>query len=469
MSETTSTTDDDETQRSTAADPADPAASADPTPVPGETGGKFGRYGGQYVPEALMPAIEELTDAYQRYVLENEDGFMDEFRRRLREFGGRPTPLQHAERLSERYDRDVYLKREDLLHGGAHKLNNALGQVLLAKYMGKDRVIAETGAGQHGTATAMAAAHLDMPCEVYMGERDINRQRPNVFRMTLNGATVTPVTAGRGTLKEAISETMRDWAGSVEDTHYVIGSVVGPHPFPAMVRDFQSVVSEEARRQAIETIGELPTDVVACAGGGSNTMGSFAAFLDDETVSLHAVEAGGADLSIDEEAGVAPNSASLYAGEEGVLHGARTKLLQDAHGQIVESHSVSAGLDYAGVGPELAHLVDEGRVIPVAVDDDHALEAFHLLSRTEGIIPALESAHAIAYLEAGTDTEAGTDSEAAGDDGGEPDAAADDSLGETVVVTVSGRGDKDLESVIEETAARDIDGAPDMSAFTEGI
>ncbi|SDX99828.1 tryptophan synthase subunit beta [Halopenitus persicus] len=468
MSETTPNADRDETQRSTAVDPADPA---DPTPVPGETDGKFGRYGGQYVPEALMPAIEELTDAYQRYVLENEDGFMDEFRRRLREFGGRPTPLQHAERLSERYDRDVYLKREDLLHGGAHKLNNALGQVLLAKYMGKSRVIAETGAGQHGTATAMAAAHLDMPCEVYMGERDINRQRPNVFRMTLNGTTVTPVTAGRGTLKEAISETMRDWAGSVEDTHYVIGSVVGPHPFPAMVRDFQSVVSEEARRQALETIDELPTDVVACAGGGSNTMGSFAAFLEDESVSLHAVEAGGSDLSIDEAAGVAPNSASLYAGEEGVLHGARTKLLQDAHGQIVESHSVSSGLDYAGVGPELAHLADEGRIHPAAVDDDQALEAFHLLSRTEGIIPALESAHAIAYLEtvAGPENEGEADAESEVGSGSETAGQEADALGDAVVVTVSGRGDKDLESVIEETAARDIDGAPDMSAFTGGI
>ena len=437
----------------------------DPTPVSGDTDGSFGRYGGQYVPEALMPAIEELTDAYERYVRENEDGFMDELRRRLRDFGGRPTPLQHAERLSERYDRDVYLKREDLLHGGAHKLNNALGQVLLAKYMGKERIIAETGAGQHGTATAMAAAHLDMPCEIYMGERDINRQRPNVFRMTLNGTTVTPVTAGRGTLKEAISETMRDWAGSVEDTHYVIGSVVGPHPFPAMVRDFQSVVSEEARRQAIEATGGLPTDVVACAGGGSNTMGSFAAFLEDSEVALHAVEAGGASLEVDEDEGVAPHSASLYAGEEGVLHGARTRLLQDSHGQLVERHSVSSGLDYAGVGPQLAHLVDEKRVTPAAVDDEAALEAFHRLSRTEGIIPALESAHAIAYLEA----VAGGDGGDGEDDGADDADGEDDALGDTVVVTVSGRGDKDLESVIEETDRRDLDAGPDMSMFTGGL
>ena len=319
------------------------------------TDGKFGEYGGQYVPEALMPAIEELADAYERYVLDNEDGFIDEFRSRLADFGGRPTPLQYADQLSERYDTDIYLKREDLLHGGAHKLNNALGQVLLAKYMGKERIIAETGAGQHGTATAMAAAHLDMPCEIYMGETDIARQRPNVFRMKINGSEVVPVTVGRGTLKEAISETMREWATTVENTHYVIGSVVGPHPFPKMVRDFQAVISEEAREQAIEETGGLPTDVVACAGGGSNTMGTFAEFVPDEDVALHAVEAGGSSLQVDEEAGVAPNSATLSTGDEGVLHGARTKLLQDSDGQIMESHSVSAGLDYAGVGPELVH------------------------------------------------------------------------------------------------------------------
>jgi len=402
----------------------------------------FGDYGGQYVPESLMPAIEELTDAYERYVLDNEDGFMDEFRRRLRDFGGRPLPLQHAETLSERYDTTVYLKREDLLHGGAHKLNNALGQVLLAKYMGKERIIAETGAGQHGTATAMAAAHLDMPCEVYMGETDIRRQRPNVFRMKINGAEVTPVTTGRGTLKEAISETMRDWATTVETTHYVIGSVVGPAPFPAMVRDFQSVISEEAREQIQEREGRLPDGVLACAGGGSNTMGAFADFVPDEDVDLYAVEAGGSSLSVDEEEGVAPNSASLSTGGEGVLHGARTKLLQDSHGQIMESHSVSAGLDYAGVGPELAHLVDEGRVDAVNVDDDAALEAFHRLSQDEGIIPALESAHAFGYLE-----------------------EHHDDLGDLVIVNVSGRGDKDLETVLEETEKRDLDVAPDMSVL----
>ena len=410
------------------------------------TDGKFGDYGGQYVPEALMPAIGELDDAYQRYVLANEDGFMDEFRERLADFGGRPTPLQRADRLSERYDLDVYLKREDLLHGGAHKLNNALGQVLLAKYMGKDRIIAETGAGQHGTATAMAAAHLDMPCTIYMGERDINRQRPNVFRMKLNGSDVKPVTAGRGTLKEAISETMRDWAATVESTHYVIGSVVGPHPFPAMVRDFQAVISEEAREQAREKIDGLPDSVIACAGGGSNTMGTFANFVDDESVDLYAVEAGGSSLAVDEEAGVAPNSASLSTGDEGVLHGARTKLLQDTYGQIMESHSISSGLDYAGVGPELAYLVDTERVTPVTVDDDAALEGFHRLSQTEGIIPALETAHAFGYLEENYEELSGS-----------------------VILNVSGRGDKDLESAIEETDARDVPNAPDMSMFSEGI
>ena len=406
------------------------------------TDSKFGDYGGQYVPEALMPAIEELTDAYERYVLGNEDGFMDDFRERLRDFGGRPIPLQRADQLSARYGMDVYLKREDLLHGGAHKLNNALGQVLLAKYMGKERIIAETGAGQHGTATAMAAAHLDMPCEVYMGETDIGRQRPNVFRMRTNGAEVNPVTTGRGTLKEAISETMRDWATTVENTHYVIGSIVGPHPFPSMVRDFHAVISDEAREQLLDRTGELPDAVLACAGGGSNTMGMFHHFVDDDGVALYAVEAGGSSLSVDEEAGVAPNSASLSTGDEGVLHGARTKILQDTDGQIMESHSVSAGLDYAGVGPELAHLVDEGRVHPVNVDDDLALEAFHRLSQDEGIIPALETAHAFGYLE-----------------------EHHEELGESAVLNVSGRGDKDLETVIEETMERDLAIAPDMSIF----
>jgi tryptophan synthase beta chain len=290
----------------------------------------------------------------------------------------------------------------------------------------------------------MAAAHLDMPCEIYMGETDIARQRPNVFRMRTNGAEVNPVTTGRGTLKEAISETMRDWSRTVENTHYVIGSVVGPHPFPSMVRDFQAVISEEAREQMQAKTGDLPDSVLACAGGGSNTMGMFHHFVDDDSVDLYAVEAGGSSLSVDEDEGVAPNSASLSTGEEGVLHGARTKLLQDSDGQIMESHSVSAGLDYAGVGPELAYLVDENRVTPVNVDDDIALEAFHRLSQDEGIIPALETAHAFGYLE-----------------------EHHDELGESVIVNVSGRGDKDLETVIEETGNRELDNAPDMSIFRE--
>ncbi|MFC4549069.1 MULTISPECIES: tryptophan synthase subunit beta [Halorussus] len=423
---------------------------------------KFGDYGGQYVPEVLMPAIEELTDAYVRYVLDNEDGFMDEFRERLRDFGGRPTPLQRADALSDRYDREVYLKREDLVHGGAHKLNNALGQVLLAKYMGKERIVAETGAGQHGTATAMACAHLGIDCEIYMGRTDINRQRPNVFRMRIHDAEVNPVDVGSGTLKEAINETMRDWATNVEDTHYVIGSVVGPHPFPKMVRDFQAVISEEAREQIREKAGRLPDSVVACAGGGSNTMGAFHEFVGDEDVSLVAVEAGGSGLTIDEDAGLAPHSASLSSGEEGVLHGARTKLLQNRDGQILESHSVSAGLDYSGVGPELAYLADEGRVTPANVGDDAALEAFHRLSKLEGIIPALESSHALAYLEKVADDGAST--------GDAPSATSEvaEDLGDLVIVNVSGRGDKDLDTVIEESEKRDIDAAPAMEVFENG-
>jgi tryptophan synthase beta chain len=402
--------------------------------------GRFGDYGGQYVPEVLMPAVEELESAYERYVLDNEDGFMDEFRTRLRQFGGRPTPLHRADTLSEQFDVEVYLKREDLLHGGAHKLNNALGQVLLAQYMGKDRIIAETGAGQHGTAVAMACAHLDIDCEIYMGRTDIRRQRPNVFRMLTHDASVNPVDEGSGTLKEAINATMRDWATNVEDTHYVIGSVVGPHPFPSMVRDFQAVISEEAREQSIDLMDGLPGTVLACAGGGSNTMGSFQHFREDP-VDLVAVEAGGESLTIDSDAEHAPHSASISTGTDGVLHGAHTRLLQTDSGQIVESHSVSAGLDYAGVGPELAHMAAEGRIRPVSVDDDAALDAFHLLSRAEGIIPALESSHAVAAL-------------------GEYEFDG------PVLVTISGRGDKDLDTVIEESDRRGLDSAPDLEVFT---
>jgi tryptophan synthase beta chain len=390
---------------------------------------KFGKYGGQYVPEVLMPAISELTSAYENYVRKNQDGFMDDFFARLKDFGGRPTPLYKAERLSEKYGKEIYLKREDLVHGGAHKLNNALGQCLLAKYMGKERVIAETGAGQHGTATAMAASYLGLDCEIYMGKKDINRQRPNVFRMEISGAKVNPVERGSGTLKEAINETLRDWSKSVETTHYVIGSVVGPHPFPKMVRDFQSIISQEAREQIQEKVGRLPDSVVACVGGGSNAMGAFYNFLRDDQVNLIAVEAGGKGIEAKLEGKIAHHSASLTIGKEGVLHGARTKILQDEDGQIVESHSVSAGLDYAGVGPELAYLVDEGRVIPRTIGDKEAIEAFFLLSEMEGIIPALETSHAIGYLE----------------------NYVEGDLGEVVIVNLSGRGDKDVETVMEES------------------
>ena len=397
------------------------------------TDGKFGEYGGQYVPEVLMPAIEELEEAYDRYL--SDPGFVEDLETRLADYGGRPTPLYRASTTSERVGADVYLKREDLLHGGAHKLNNALGQALLADRMGKTRLVAETGAGQHGTATAMAAAALDLECEVYMGSKDVERQRPNVFRMRLMGAEVVPVEAGSGTLKDAINETLREWATHVEDTHYVIGSVVGPHPFPVLVRDLQAVIGREIREQAFEKEGRLPDSIVACAGGGSNTMGAFHDFVDDEDVGLYAVEAGGSSLELGEKA--APHSASLNVGDEGVLHGARTRLLQDEHGQILESHSLSAGLDYSGVGPELAHLVDSGRVEARTADDDEALEAFHTLSREEGIIPALESAHAVALLEK-------------------------EELGEFVVVNLSGRGDKDLDQVMAKESGV-VDAASDVA------
>lgn len=379
---------------------------------------RFGRFGGRFVPEALMVPLAELTDAYERFVRDNESGFMDDFRKRLGDFGGRPTPLTPAQTLSDRYGTEVLLKREDLLHGGAHKLNNALGQCLLTRYLGKDRVIAETGAGQHGTATAMAAAALDLECEIFMGETDIERQRQNVVRMELLGAEVVPVERGKGTLKEAINESLRDWATSVETTHYVVGSVVGPAPFPAMVRDFQAIISDELTDQ----LERLPSAVVACAGGGSNAMGAFHHFVEHDSVDLYAVEAGGDPHAT--KPGIAPHSASLSLGTDGVLHGARTRLLQDEHGQVLESHSVSAGLDYAGVGPELAHLVETGRVTTAAVDDNVALEAFERLPDAEGIIPALETAHAIGFLEV---------------------TSAD--VGDRVVVNVSGRGDKDLETV----------------------
>lgn len=384
---------------------------------------KFGKYGGQFVPEVLMPALTELESGYEKY--RKDRTFKQELDYYLAEFAGRPSPLYHAKNLSREYGVKIYLKREDLIHGGAHKLNNCLGQALLAKHMGKKRIIAETGAGQHGTACAMAGAVFGFETEIYMGAKDTQRQRMNVFRMELMGAKVVPVTSGSQTLKDAINEAMRDWVSNVSGTHYMIGSVVGPHPYPTMVRDFQSVIGREAKRQVIKKEGRLPDSVVACTGGGSNAMGIFHAFVKDD-VALFAVEAGGRGMET--TAKEALHSASLCRGGEGVLHGMRTKVLQDADGQILESSSIAAGLDYAGVGPELAYLADTGRITPCYSLDSEALLAFHDLCRHEGIIPALESSHALAYVKK---------------------AASSGELGELVVINVSGRGDKDLETVLK--------------------
>ncbi|MDR5708746.1 MAG: tryptophan synthase subunit beta [Armatimonadota bacterium] len=381
--------------------------------------GRFGPFGGRYVPETLIPALLELEAAYE--ALRQDPEFRRELEGLLREYCGRPTPLYFACRLSEHLGgARIYLKREDLLHTGAHKINNALGQALLAKRMGKHRVIAETGAGQHGVAVATAAAMLGLRCEVYMGREDVERQALNVYRMELLGARVIPVDSGTRTLKDAINEALRDWVTNVRTTFYVIGSVVGPHPYPRMVRDFQSVIGTEARQQILEREGRLPDAVVACVGGGSNAMGLFWAFLADESVRLVGVEAGGQGIQSGRHA------ASLVAGSPGVLHGAYTYVLQDEAGQVLGTHSVSAGLDYPGVGPEHAYLKETGRATYVAVTDEEALEAFHLLARTEGILPALEPAHALAYLRHLA-----------------PQLGRDG----VVVVGLSGRGDKDVEVV----------------------
>jgi tryptophan synthase beta chain len=388
---------------------------------------RFGPYGGRYVPETLMPALAELEEAWAQ--ARSDAGFRSELDLLLRDYAGRPTPLYAAERLSERSGSRVYLKREDLLHTGAHKINNALGQTLLAKRLGKGRVIAETGAGQHGVATATACALLGLDCVVYMGVEDMRRQRPNVERMELLGATVEPVESGARTLKEAVSAAIRDWVTNVETTHYVIGSAVGPAPYPQLVRDLQRVIGEEARAQLLEREGRLPDRVIACVGGGSNAIGTFKAFENDEQVELIGVEAGGEGL----ESG--RHGASLVAGRAGILHGAFSSVLQDGDGQILEAHSVSAGLDYPGVGPEHAHLRDLGRVRYESVTDEQALAAFHLLSRLEGIIPALEPAHAVAWLLNNPGLRSG--------------AKTGSSEGAITVLTLSGRGDKDLEQVLE--------------------
>ncbi|MGD8514976.1 MAG: tryptophan synthase subunit beta [Granulosicoccaceae bacterium] len=385
--------------------------------------GHFGPYGGRFVSETLMAAIDELTAAYEKYL--QDPDFLAEFERDLHDYVGRPSPLYHAERWSrELGGAQIYLKREDLNHTGAHKVNNTIGQALLAKRMGKKRVIAETGAGQHGVASATVAARFGMECVVYMGAEDIQRQALNVYRMKLLGAEVVSVESGSKTLKDALNEAMRDWVTNVDDTFYIIGTVAGPHPYPAMVRDFQSVIGREAREQCLAKTGRLPDALVACVGGGSNAIGLFHPFLNDEDVKIYGVEAAGDGIETGHHA------APLCAGKPGVLHGNRTYLMEDRDGQIIETHSISAGLDYPGVGPEHAWLKDVGRANYVAINDDEALEAFHELTRTEGILPALESSHALAYAKK---------------------LAPTMDKDQIMVINLSGRGDKDIHTV----AARD--------------
>ncbi|MBX7119210.1 MAG: tryptophan synthase subunit beta [Gemmatimonadaceae bacterium] len=379
---------------------------------------RFGTFGGRYVPETLVPALDELEAALASALA--DPAFHAELRGMLTHYVGRPSPLTDAPRLSERVGTAVWLKREDLNHTGAHKINNALAQALLAKRMGKRRIIAETGAGQHGVATATVCARLGLECVVYMGEEDMRRQQLNVFRMRLMGATVVPVTAGTRTLKDATSEAIRDWVTTCTHSHFIIGSVVGPAPYPRMVRDFQAIIGQEARAQMLERAGRLPTTVVACVGGGSNAMGIFHAFVPDTAVALVGVEAAGEGIA------TGRHSASLSMGQPGVLHGTLSYLLQDANGQVHPAHSISAGLDYPGVGPEHAWLKDSGRATYVAITDDEALEGFALLSRLEGIIPALETSHAVAWV-----------AQQAGRWG------ADDA----VLLCVSGRGDKDVAQI----------------------
>ena len=383
--------------------------------------GRFGDYGGKFVPETLMVALEELEGAYRK--LKGDEDFQLELASLFSTYAGRPTPLYYASNLTKQLGgAKIYLKREDLAHTGAHKINNALGQALLAKRLGKDRVIAETGAGQHGVATATVCAMLGLQCIVYMGTEDMRRQSLNVFRMRLLGAEVRSVNTGSRTLKDAINEAIRDWVTNVETTHYLLGSAVGPHPYPLMVRDFQSVIGREARKQLLEAEGRLPDYVVACVGGGSNAIGAFYPFIDDNEVKLVGVEAGG--VGLDE----ARHAATLVAGRPGVLHGSMSYLLQDQNGQVVETHSISPGLDYPGVGPEHSFLKDTERASYVAVTDPQALEGFHLLCKTEGIIPALEPSHAIYYLTT---------------------LAPTLSSQEIVLMCLSGRGDKDMHIVLE--------------------
>jgi tryptophan synthase beta chain len=382
---------------------------------------RFGAYGGQYVPETLMPALAELEDAWIE--ARDDDGYRAELAALLRDFAGRPTPLYHARRLSEAAGHPVYLKREDLLHTGAHKINNAIGQCLLARRMGKRRIVAETGAGQHGVAAATACALLGLECVVYMGTEDMRRQAPNVQRMGLLGATVQPVEAGARTLKEAVSAAIRDWVTNVGGTHYVIGSCVGPAPFPALVRDLQRVIGDEARAQLLERVGRLPDRVVACVGGGSNAIGTFVPFVEDADVRLVGVEAAGEGLATGRH-----GAPLTIGGRGGVLHGAYSAIMQDEDGQILEAHSISAGLDYPGAGPEHAWLRDSGRARYVAVTDEEALATLRRVTELEGIIPALESAHAVAWVLGAGREEAGSDT--------------------LDLICLSGRGDKDLAEVL---------------------
>jgi len=378
--------------------------------------GHFGLYGGLFVAETLMESIEELKEAYAKYI--QDPNFLAELDADLHDYVGRPSPIYHAERLShETGGAQIYLKREDLNHTGAHKINNTIGQALLAKRMGKTRIIAETGAGQHGVATATVAARLGLECVVYMGAEDIQRQSPNVYRMKLLGAKVVAVTSGSQTLKDALNEALRDWVTNIDNTYYIIGTVAGPHPYPAMVRDFQTIIGRESREQMINKTGRLPDAIVACVGGGSNAIGLFHPFIEDESVSIYGVEAAGLGIE------TGHHSAPLCAGKPGVLHGNRTYLMADDNGEIIETNSVSAGLDYPGVGPEHSWLKDIGRAEYVSIKDDEALEAFHQLTRVEGIIPALESSHAIAYAVKLAKTMS-------------PD--------QSILVNLSGRGDKDI-------------------------
>ena len=385
--------------------------------------GYFDKYGGTFVAETLMYAISELKQAYTKY--KNDEDFLSEFNNEIKHYSGRPTPLYYAKNLSTKIGgAQIYLKREDLNHTGAHKINNTIGQSLLASRMGKTRIIAETGAGQHGVASATVAAKLGLECVVYMGEIDVRRQALNVYRMKLLGAKVVPVKSGSKTLKDALNEAMRDWVANIDNTFYIIGTVAGPHPYPIMVRDFQSIIGKETKKQFSEQVGGLPDVLIACVGGGSNAIGLFHHFIDDKSVAMYGVEAAGYGI----DKGLTAHAATLCAGKVGVLHGNRTYLMQDDYGQIIDGHSISAGLDYPGVGPEHSYLKDSKRAKYVCVKDEQALAAFHTLTKVEGIMPALESAHAVAYC---------------------MEIAKKLPKNKNIVVNLSGRGDKDISTVAE--------------------